>query len=86
MVSLALSAQAYAFARVSAGSAVVVAFNSAAVPAEIEFDARPAHLSEGRILRERLAGGPAVRVSDGKIKATLPARSALLYAPEGTRP
>jgi glycosidase len=87
MTSLALTEQSYAFARVDQGSSALVVFNNGTAPTELEIDVGPvASLGEGRILRDRLGAAPAVRVANGKIKATLPARSALLYAPEGTRP
>jgi hypothetical protein len=52
----------------------------------LEFEAAPARLPEGGLLRDRLAGQPPVRVRNGKIKTMLPPRTAVVYAPEEARP
>jgi neopullulanase len=80
-VSLAVSDQAYAFARVGEGGAVVVAINNAAGPADLDVSAGPAGLAEGESLRDRLGGAPPVTVQGGRIRVSLAARSALIYSP-----
>jgi glycosidase len=82
-VSLAVTDQAYAFARVGGGEPVVVAINNAAAPVELDLPARPAGLAEGAALVDRLGAGAAVRVLDGRLRVTLPARAAAVY---GTAP
>jgi hypothetical protein len=87
MTSVALTEQTCAFARADDDSSALVVFNNGTAPTELEIDVRPvASLGEGRILRDRLGAAPAVRVANGKIKAMLPARTALLYVPEEATP
>lgn len=79
-VSLAAGDQTYAFARVGAGAPVVVAMNNGTAPAELDLPAGPAGLAEGATLADRLGAAPPVRVHGGRIRMTLPARSALIYS------
>jgi hypothetical protein len=88
MTSVALTEQTCAFARADDDSSALVVFNDDAAPAELEIDVGPvvSRLAEGRMLRERRGAAPAVRVAKGRIKAVLPARTALLRVPEEARP
>jgi glycosidase len=78
-VSLAVSDQAYAFARVGGGDAVVVVFNNATRPAELDFPAGPTRLAEGVTLADRLGVAAPIRINDGRMRTTLPPRTAALY-------
>ncbi len=60
---------------------MVVVINNAGKAASIEFDATPAGLAGGHQLIDRLNAGKEVRVENGKLKVTLPARSAALFVP-----
>lgn len=76
LVSLHVAAQQYAYARTTRGAAVVVAINNDTKPAAFDLDAARANLEEGTRLTDRLDLSQGVRVADGRIKLTLPARSA----------
>jgi len=78
-VSLAVSDQAYAFARVGGGDPAVVMMNNAASPAELDVPTGPAGLPDGVWLGDRLSGAPRIRVEGGRLRVTLPARAAALY-------
>jgi glycosidase len=78
-VSLAVSDQAYAFARVGAGDPVVVVINNAAGPAELDLPAGPTRLADRVALTDRLGVAPPVRTEGGRLRVTLPPRAAVLY-------
>ncbi|HEV2763201.1 MAG TPA: hypothetical protein VGV38_09415, partial [Pyrinomonadaceae bacterium] len=59
--------------------AVIVAFNNDARPATIEFGVAPAGLRDGTRLYDRIGSAHAA-VADGRLKITLPARSAGLLS------
>jgi hypothetical protein len=73
---LLAAAQQYAYARVSERGAVVVVFNNDTKPATVEFGVAPARLPNEATLDDRLDTIKNVRVQGGKLKLTLPARSA----------
>jgi O-glycosyl hydrolase len=81
LVNLHVSAQQYAYARQTKTGVVVVAINNDAKPATIEFAVTPAGLADRTTLVDRLGSLADVRISGGKLKATLPARSAAVLVP-----
>jgi glycosidase len=85
LVNLYVADQQWAYARKTPTNAVVVAFNNDTRPAAFEFDAAPTALGDGTRLNDRLDEGRFARVSDGKIKLNLPARTAAIYAPVAAR-
>jgi glycosidase len=80
-VGLAVGDQAYAYGRVAEGGSVVVVFNNGSTPASLDLPAAPARLAEGATLEDRLGATAPVRVEAGRLKVTLPPRSAAVYAP-----
>ena len=76
LITLRAAAQQYAYARVSERGAVVVVFNNDTKPAALEFDVAPARLPNDVSLDDRLDTLKNVRVQGGRLKLTLPARSA----------
>jgi glycosidase len=79
LVDLALGDQTYAYARLTGRQSVVVIINNEAKGATVEFDGDPARLSNGTTLADRLGVGPPLEVREGKLRATLPGRSASVY-------
>jgi glycosidase len=79
MVHLAVTEQTYAYARVTNQQSVVVVFNNGGQPATIECQVGPARVSDGVTLEDRPGVAPDVRVEAGRVKVTLPARSASVY-------
>ncbi len=79
-LNLQVEEQAWAFARVSPQGSVVVAFNNATTPASLDFEVRAARLADGATLVDRLSGGADARVAGGRLRLTLPARSAAIYS------
>ena len=80
LVDLAVGDQTYAYARITTGASVIVIINNATTDATLEFDAGPAHFAEGVTLTDRLGSAPPLEVRGGKIRTTLPGRSAGIYA------
>jgi glycosidase len=78
-VSLAVTDQAYAFARVGGGDPVVVVINNATSPAELEVPAGSTGLADGVALGDRLGGALPVRIENRRLRAILPPRTAALY-------
>jgi len=81
LVNLHVSAQQYAYARKTKAGVVVVAINNDAKPATIEFDVTLTGLATGASLIDRIGALTGVRVNDGKVKVSLPARSAAVLMP-----
>ena len=81
LVHLLVAEQTYAFARKGAGGPAVVVFNTGPAAAEVELETAPAGLAEGAALRDRLGALPEVAVRGGRIRITLPPRSAGVYLP-----
>jgi len=79
-VSLAVGDQAYAYARVAEGGAVIVVINNGTAPAELDVPAGPAGLAEGAALQDRLGAAAPVRVQGGRLRVSLPPRTAAIYA------
>ncbi len=80
LINLHVAAQQYAYARTIRDASVVVVINNDTKPANFELDAARASLEDGARLTDRLGASQDVRVADGKIKLTLPARSASVFA------
>jgi neopullulanase len=79
LVNLRVAAQQYAYARITDSSSVIVVINNDTKPATIEFDVASARLADGARLTDRLDAAPDARVTDGKLKTNLPARSASIF-------
>jgi glycosidase len=79
LVNLHVAAQQYAYARVTERSSVVIVINNDPKPANVEFDVSPAGLADGARLVDRLEAAPDVRVANGRLRTTLPARSASIF-------
>lgn len=79
LVHLLVGEQTYAFARVKEGKAVIAIFNNGQRPAALECGAAPAGLADGARLADRLGSAPEARVEGGKIRVSLPARTAAAY-------
>ena len=79
LVDLAVGDQTYVYARLTDRQSVVVIINNGDEGATVEFDGEPARLSNGTVLTDRLGGGPPLQVREGKVRATLPERSARIY-------
>jgi glycosidase len=76
LVNLYVAAQQYAYARVSDSASVIIAINNDTKPATLEFDVSRAHIADGARLTDRLDASADARITDGKLKVSLPARSA----------
>ncbi|HET6850752.1 MAG TPA: cyclomaltodextrinase C-terminal domain-containing protein, partial [Pyrinomonadaceae bacterium] len=79
LFNLHVSEQQYAFARLTVNSGVIVVINNANEPAELEFDATTANLADGTTLRDRLDASKDVVVRNGKLRVSLPKRSAAIF-------
>jgi glycosidase len=75
-VTLLAEEQAYVFARVTREGSVIVAFNNGSEAARL--DVPVDGLGEGETLEDRLGGVAAMPVAGGRLRFTLPARSAAL--------
>ena len=80
LITLYVSEQQYAYARSLRGNAVVVVFNNDDKVAEIEFDVARAGLRNGAVLHDRLDVSRDVSVRDGKLRVSLPKRSAAIFS------
>ena len=78
MVTLAVTEQAWAYARVLDGQAVVVVLNNAADPAVLDIPTAAASWTGDRSVENRLGGGSA-RVEGGRLRVSLAPRSAAIY-------
>jgi glycosidase len=76
LVTLGLSEQQYVFARTTARESVIVVFNNDRREAGVEFDATPIKLAGVARLTDRLGAAKDVRVDRGRVRVTMPARSA----------
>jgi glycosidase len=79
LVNLYVSEQQYAYARTAKSGPAVVVFNNDIQPAEIEFDVAPAGLKNGASLLDALGVSRNVVVRDGKLRVSLPKRSAAVF-------
>lgn len=73
--------QQYAYARLTDKEAAVVIFNNDTRPAEVIFDISfiSKQIATDATLRDALGSLSDLKVNDGKVKATIPARSAGIY-------
>ena len=79
-VTLSVGEQAWAYARVLGDRAVVVVLNNAAASADLDVGCAEAGWRDGLEVADRL-GGRSSRIENGRLRVSLPARSAALYAP-----
>ena len=70
---------AYAFARVTDGSRVVVVFNGAGASAELHVPLEASGIPNGTRLENLLGTTPAVEARQGALEIELPPRSAAIY-------
>ena len=80
LVNLYVSEQQYAYARTSKAGTVVTVINNHAKTTEVEINVMPIGLGDGEVLVDRLGVSEQVRVSGRRMKVTLPARSAAVFA------
>ncbi|MDX6575062.1 MAG: neopullulanase [Blastocatellia bacterium] len=80
LVNLYVSEQQYVYARKSRNGVVVIAINNDGKAAVIEVDALPAGLANGTVLADRLGMSKDVRVTDGRLRLSLPNRAAAIFA------
>lgn len=72
--------QQLAFARVTDSSAVIVIFNNDSKPAEVNFDiSMIKQIAPNAMLVDALGKLTEIKVTNGKVRATIPARSAGIY-------
>ena len=79
LVNLHVSEQQYAYARTTKSSAVVIVINNDKKAAQVEFDVSQLGVADGAVLTDRLGVSKEVRVENGKLKVTLPERSAAIF-------
>ncbi len=85
LVNLFYTEQQYAYARMTEREAVVVVFNNDARPAEIVCDVAPTHWPDGTRLNDRLDVLRDARIADGRLRVTLPARTASILTAASAR-
>jgi hypothetical protein len=78
MVTLAVTEQAWAYARVLGDQAVVVVLNNAAEPVSLDIPTAAVGWTGDRTFENRLGGGSA-RVEAGRLHVGLGPRSAAIY-------
>jgi glycosidase len=78
-MNLHVADTAWVYARVLEGRAVVVAFNTDAVPATLDVPAGPAGLAHGTPLEDRLGSGATARVEGDRLRIALPARESAIF-------
>lgn len=73
--------QQFAYARLTDKAAVIVIFNNDTKPAEVNFNLSfiSRQVNVGATLADALGKLPDIKLNDGKVKATIPARSAGIY-------
>jgi neopullulanase len=79
LVNLYVSEQQYVYARKFSQLPILMAFNNADVPSEIEFDIRPSGLENGSVLFDQLGVAESVVSSGGRLRMVLPKRSASMF-------
>ena len=78
LVNLYVSQQQYVYARKTKSSAVVVGINNDTKAAALEIDVMPVDWADGAKLDDRLGVVGEAQVSGGKLRLTLPERSAVI--------
>jgi glycosidase len=81
LANLYVSEQQYAYARKSRSGVAIIAINNDSKGVTLEFEVGQVGLVDGTSLVDRLGTAPEVRINGGKLKASLPARSAALFLP-----
>lgn len=79
LVNLQVSQQQYAYARRTKNATVVTVINNDKKSGQVEFETAAAGLTEGTVLVDRLGVSREARVLNGKLKVTLPERSAAIF-------
>jgi glycosidase len=77
--NLHVSEQQYAYARATKSSSVITVINNDKRTAQVEFDVSALALTNGVVLTDRLGAAKEVRVENGKLKVSLPERSAAIF-------
>jgi len=81
MVNLAVGEQSWAYARVAEGEAALVLLNNAKEPVDFDLSAGGVGLADKSVLADRLGVLGEATVEGGRLKATLPPRTAAIFAP-----
>jgi glycosidase len=79
LVNLYVSSQQYAYARTTERDVVLVVFNNETRTAQVEFEVDQLRLPEGATLSDRLGVSKDLKVNDGKLRVSLPARSVSIF-------
>jgi len=79
LVNLYVSEQQYAYARTTPRGAVVVVFNNDNNAATIEFDV--SRIAATGVLKDQLDVSRPVQINQGKMRVSLPKRSAAIFVP-----
>src|SRR6185437_850677 len=79
LVNLYVSEQQYAYARTTPRGAVVVVFNNDNNAATIEFDV--SRFAATGVLKDQLDVSRPVQINQGKMRVSLPKRSAAIFVP-----
>ncbi|MDT4965426.1 MAG: neopullulanase [Acidobacteriota bacterium] len=79
LVNLYVAPQQYAYARVTSRASVVIAINNDIKPAVLDFAVAAAKLPQDVALTDRLGVSADVRVANGRLRMTIPARSASVF-------
>lgn len=77
LINLYVSEQQYAYARKGRSEAVVIVINNENDAATIEFDV--SRVARGGVLKDRLGVSPPVQINDGRMRVSLPKRSAAIF-------
>jgi glycosidase len=81
LINLHVSEQQYAYARKIGSEVAIIVINNDTKSANFEVDVKPTGLGDGVLLVDKLGQLTVVRISSGKVKTTLPPRSASLFVP-----
>jgi glycosidase len=81
LINLYATGQQYVYARQTPSQVAIVVINNDKKTPTIEFDVSRLGLANGTFLNDRLLGIRTVHVGDGKLKVTLPERSAAIFVP-----
>jgi glycosidase len=79
LVNLYVAEQQYAYARTTPRGAVIVVFNNDNDAATIEFDV--SRIAAGGTLKDQLGVSQPVQINNGKMRVSLPKRSAAIFVP-----
>ena len=79
LIDLLVDDDAYAFARVTAGSRVLVVFNRRAAPARLHIPLESSGIPDSSRLENLLGGTPAAETRNGALDVELPPHSAAIY-------